>query len=82
MALSAVMLLAMTACSSITPNAGTTNTAIGGTDASTAPATPLATASIVLKVSHPDNDTSMLENTWNATRARSKTRWRSTPTAR
>ena len=65
MALSAVMLLAMTACSSITPNAGTTNTAIGGTDASTAPATPLATASIVLKVSHPDNDTSMLENTWN-----------------
>ena len=65
MALSAVMLLATTACSSITPNEGSTNTVISGTDASTAPATPLSTASIVLKVSHPDNDTSMLENTWN-----------------
>lgn len=38
MTLSAVMLLATTACSSITPNEGSTNTAIGGTDASTAPA--------------------------------------------
>lgn len=65
MALSAVMVLATTACSSITPNEGSTNTVISGTDASTAPATPLSTASIVLKVSHPDNDTSMLENTWN-----------------
>ena len=64
--LAAVLILAMTACSSITPNAGTNNSAIQ-TDSSmsSAPATPLSTASIVLKVSHPDNDTSMLENTWN-----------------
>ena len=65
-ALAAVMALAMTACSSITPNAGSaTTTTLGGTDASSAPATPLAGASVVLKVSHPDNDTSMLGNTWN-----------------
>lgn len=60
------MAATLTACSSITPNAGSgTSTVQTGNDVSVAPATPLSTASIVLKVSHPDNDTSMLENTWN-----------------
>lgn len=34
-------------------------------DPATAPATPLEGASIVLKVAHPDNDTNMLEQSWN-----------------
>lgn len=36
------------------------------TSESSQPAEPLEGASIVLRMSHGDNDTSMLENTWNA----------------
>lgn len=41
------------------------NTDVAAQSETTGPAQPLAGASVVLKLSHGDNDTSMLKNTWN-----------------
>ena len=53
----------LTACN-VTPNAPSNGSA-PTTAGVVQPAVPLEGASVVLKVSHPDNDSSLLEHTWN-----------------
>ena len=50
---------------SSTGSADTTDTGAAVQSETTGPAQPLAGASVVLKLSHGDNDSSMLKNTWN-----------------
>lgn len=64
----AFMMLAMTGCG-LVQNTPTTTTADSTADGATAigdaQSLPLEGASIVLRISHTDNDSSMLSNTWN-----------------